>query len=404
MKSHALNYYQHELSALRAQSQYRSLSEVTTQSSDMQCCIRKEQAAINFSSNDYLGLSQHPLLKKAAIETIEQYGVGSASSRLICGTTTLVSQLETEIAAWKNCEAALYFATGYQANITALQALLKAEDWVFADRLNHASLVDGCRLSGARWTRYKHLDYEHLERLLVKAPWDAQKWIITDSIFSMDGDSADLVRLADIADKYGALLYVDEAHGTGLYGAKRSGLCEELGVSTRVTIQMGTFSKALGGSGAYIAGKKVIIDYLVNKARGFIYSTAPSPPVIAAAMAAIQLVQSDDSFTEKLWRNIHFLQEELVSVGIHMGQPIKLESPIVPLITKDPVLTLALSDALLMQGYYVHPIRPPSVPPGESRLRLSLSAAHSVEQISGLVKALQEIFNVEMLGYHAYTK
>jgi len=197
---------------------------------------------------------------------------------------------------------------------------------------------------------------------------------------------------------------VDEAHGTGLYGAKRSGLCEELGVSTRVTIQMGTFSKALGGSGAYIAGKKVIIDYLVNKARGFIYSTAPSPPVIAAAMAAIQLVQSDDSFTEKLWRNIHFLQEELVSVGIHMGQPIKLESPIVPLITKDPVLTLALSDALLMQGYYVHPIRPPSVPPGESRLRLSLSAAHSVEQISGLVKALQEIFNVEMLGYHAYTK
>ena len=402
MQPYALDYYRHELSALREQSQYRSLREVTTQATDMQCRILGKQAAINFSSNDYLGLSQHPLLKKAAIEAIEVYGTGSGASRSISGTQDLVLTLEHEIAQWKNCEAALYFATGYQANITTLQALLKPGDWVFSDRLNHASLVDGCRLSGARWTRYKHLDYEHLERLLVKAPTAAQKWIITDSIFSMDGDSADLVRLADIAEKYDALLYVDEAHGTGLYGAKRSGLCEELGVSDRVAIQMGTFSKALGGSGAYVAGKKVIIDYLINKARGFIYSTAPSPPVIAAAMAAIQLIQHDDSFTKKLWNNIHFLQEELVSAGIQMGQPIKLESPIVPLITKDPVLTLALSEALLEQGYYVHPIRPPSVPPGESRLRLSLSAAHSFDQIRSLVKSIQKTFDSQVLCHHTY--
>jgi 8-amino-7-oxononanoate synthase len=386
------DFFQQELNILHEQNQYRSLTEVLPSSSaSAMSCFLKGRSAINFSSSDYLGLSQHPFLKQTAIEAIEHYGTGSGASRLISGTSDLATRLETEIAAWKKCEAALYFATGYQANVATLQALIKPDAWVFADRLNHASLVDGCRLSGARWTRYKHLNYDHLERLLQKAPSTVQKWIITDSVFSMDGDCADLKCLADIAEQYGALLYVDEAHASGLYGDRRSGLCEAQGVSDRVAIQMGTFSKALGGSGAYVVGKKVFIDYLINTSRGFIYSTAPSPPVIAAAMASIQLVQKDASFTETLWKNVHYLQKELLNADIQMGQPHSLKSPIVPLLTKDPASTLMLSEALLEQGYYLHPIRPPSVPPGESRLRLSLSAAHSKEEINGLVKAITQI-------------
>jgi 8-amino-7-oxononanoate synthase len=299
--------------------------------------------------------------------------------------------LEAEIAAWKNCEAALYFATGYQANVTVLQTVLQKEDWVFCDRLNHASLVDGCRLSGARWMRYKHLDLEHLERLLKKAPENVRKWIVTDSVFSMDGDLADLNGLADLADRHKASLYVDEAHASGLYGNRHSGLCEAQGVSNRVALQMGTFSKAMGGSGAYVAGKRVLIDYLINKARGFIYSTAPSPSVIAAALASIRLLNEHADPVQRLWRNVRFLQAEFIQAGLRKESDPPLQSPIVPILTGSEAATLALGEALLNQGFYLHPIRPPSVPPGECRLRLSLNADHTHRQIADMLQALKSV-------------
>ncbi|WP_373531253.1 8-amino-7-oxononanoate synthase [Vampirovibrio sp.] len=344
--------------------------------------------AVNFSSNDYLGLSHHPRLQAAAIAAVQQYGTGSAASRLICGTNPLVVELETELARFKKAEAALVFNSGYQANVAILQAILGPQDWVFCDRLNHASLMDGCLLSKARWSRYRHLDLGHLEEKLAKAPPQARKWIVTDSVFSMDGDFPDLKGLVALAERYQALVMVDEAHATGLYGATGSGLCQQFGVSERVALQMGTFSKALGGSGAYVAGSRVLIDWLINHARGFIYSTAQSPPVIGAALAAVKLVQSDFTQRERLWQNMATLQRAVVAAGLTHRISVPLQSPIVPVLIGESVDTLRVSDALLAAGYFVQAIRPPTVPPKTGRLRIALSASHTEAQILGLVKAL----------------
>jgi 8-amino-7-oxononanoate synthase len=246
---------------------------------------REGQTLINFSGNDYLGLSQDNRLKQAAIEAIQNYGTGSGSARLISGHTELTHQLEKTIAGWKQTESALIFNSGYQTNVGILQAILKPGDWVFCDRLNHASLVDGCLLSGARWSRYRHLDLHHLDQLLGKAPQQVLKWIVTDSVFSMDGDYPDLKKLVEIAKKHHALIMLDEAHATGLFGNQRSsGLAEQFGVCNDIALQVGTFSKALGGSGGFVAGSSLLIEWLVNHARGFIYSTALPPSVIASAL------------------------------------------------------------------------------------------------------------------------
>lgn len=348
------------------------------------------QRAVNFSSNDYLGLSQNKRLKEAAIEAIERYGTGNASSRLITGTSELASRLEADVAAFKQTEAALVFNSGYQANVTILQAILEPSDWVFCDKLNHASLVDGCLLSGARWTRYRHLDLNHLEDKLHKAPTNARKWIVTDSVFSMDGDYPDLVALVALAERYCAHIMVDEAHATGLYGYSRSsGLCEQFELSNRIALQMGTFSKALGGSGAYVAGSRVLINTLINKARGFIYSTAMSPAVMASASRSIAVVQEDSSLKEKLWQNVALFQDALNQAGILSEHPLK--SPIIPIILGDSTQTIQASQQLLDTGYLVQGIRPPTVPPGTSRLRITLSAAHTKEQLQGLALSISSI-------------
>jgi glycine C-acetyltransferase len=387
------NAYRAELSGLEAQGRLRRLKHLSPNpGGDPMTYLVDGQRAINFSGNDYLGLSQHPVLKDAAQAAIERYGVGSGSSRLISGTGDLTLELEEAVAHWKGCEAALVFSSGYQANVAILQALTGPGDWIFADRLNHASLVDGCRLSGARWTRYRHLDLEHLERLLQKAPTEGRKWIVSDTVFSMDGDAPDLPALLDLAERYQALILLDEAHASGLYGEHRSGLCEATGVGSRVTLQMGTFSKALGGTGAYVAGSQLLMDLLVNRARGFIYSTAPSPPVLAAALAAIHLIQTDSRPTDALWRNVAQLNNALQATRLQF-RPLSyssFHSPIVPLIIGEEASTSALSQSLLEAGYFVHAIRPPTVPAGESRLRLSLSAAHTETQITSLIATLKE--------------
>jgi 7-keto-8-aminopelargonate synthetase-like enzyme len=249
--------------------------------------------------------------------------------------------------------------------------------------------MDGCLLSGARWTRYKHLDLAHLESRLQKAPQAARTWIITDSVFSMDGDYPDLAALVTLAERYGALLMVDEAHATGLYGKQRhSGLCEQFGVGAQVALQMGTFSKALGGAGAYVAGSATLIDTLVNKARGFIYSTALPPAVIGAALEAVQVVQTDNVPRERLWQNVADFARLIQQAGLANRVPLPLTSPIVPLLIGDNDETVRVSQALLDAGYFVQGIRPPTVPPGTARLRIALSAAHTPDQLAGLVQAL----------------
>ncbi len=365
------------------------ISDVLPDSDGVQVLLDGEPA-VNFSSNDYLGLAQDPRLKAAAMVAIQQEGTGSSASRLISGTSPRVVALETALARWKHAEAALVFNSGYQANVAILQAILSPGDWVFCDKLNHASLMDGCLWSGANWSRYRHLDLAHLVEKLAKAPPSAQKWIVTDSVFSMDGDYPDLKRLVEIAERHQALIMVDEAHASGLYGATSGGLCEHFGVSQQIALQMGTFSKALGSSGAYVAGPKVLIDWLVNMARGFIYSTAQPPGVIGASLAAVQLVQQDATMRTALWENVGIMARAIQANGLEERIPLPLRSPIVPVLIGDSADTLRVSQQLLDAGYYVQGIRPPTVPPKTGRLRIALSAAHTEDQINGLVRALQQ--------------
>jgi 8-amino-7-oxononanoate synthase len=413
-----LSGYQDALEALRAEGRFRQCREVRPDSAEPMRISLDGRSAINFSSNDYLGLSQDARLKTASIAAIETYGTGSSASRLISGTSPLAVELEAAVAQFKQTEAALVFNSGYQANVAILQAILESGDWVFCDKLNHASLIDGCLLSGARWTRYRHLDLDALANKLKRAPSDARKWIVTDSLFSMDGDFPDLLALVDLADAHNAFILVDEAHATGLYGAKRrSGLCEQFGVSQRIALQMGTFSKALGGSGAYVAGSRVLIDTLINKARGFIYSTAQSPAVLAAALRAIQLVQADPTPTQSLWENVSHFQNALAPENSRVSEstsysgppvhdteqashaeqtstahriPFPLRSPIVPVQLGATEQAIQLSQTLLDAGFFVQAIRPPTVPPNTSRLRIALSAAHTKEQLTQLAAALTQ--------------
>lgn len=388
-----LAYYEAELARKAAEGQLRRCKVVDAWPGEAGSVVSVEGVqAVNFSSNDYLGLASDERLKRAAIDAIERYGTGSAASRLICGTSPLIAELETELARFKQTEAALVFNSGYQANVAILQAILRGGDFVFCDKLNHASLMDGCLLSGASWARYRHLDLAHLEEKLQKAPTGARKWVVTDSVFSMDGDYPDLPRLVEIAERHGALVMVDEAHATGLYGAKGSGLCEQLGIQNRVALQMGTFSKALGSSGAYVAGARVLIDWLVNQARGFIYSTAQSPAVMGASLAAVRLAQADLTLRERLWQNVFHMEALVREAGLGQRIPLPLRSPVVPVLIGESAETLRVSQALLEAGYFVQGIRPPTVPPKTGRLRVALSAAHTSAQIEGLVQILKTLF------------
>ncbi len=353
-------------------------------------CRVDGRRAVNFCSNNYLGLTEDARLKEAAMAAVRKHGVGSGASRLVSGTSGLVLELETELARFKDAEAALVFNTGYQANVALIQGLVAAGDWLFLDKLNHASIVDGALLSGARWTRYRHLDWEHLARKLEKAPADGRKWIVTDSLFSMDGDLADLRVLCDLAERYGALILVDEAHATGVFGEERgSGLAEAQGVCRRIALQMGTFSKGLGGFGAYVAGPEVLIRVLINRARGLIYSTALPPAVVGAALAAVRVVRDDPSPRQKLWENVRYFKPRLDAVLARHGLSCPSESQILPVVLGDRVM--AVCEALLARGYFVQGIRPPTVPEGTSRLRMTLSAAHTREQLDGLLSALDEV-------------
>ncbi len=382
-----LDPYQQQLDALNQASRLRRCR--ITENGTEAVASFDGHPIVNFSSNNYLGLAQDTRLKDVAKTAVEEYGTGAGASRLISGTSSMITELEETVARFKRAESALVFNSGYQANVAILQAVLNTGDYVFSDRLNHASLIDGCLLSGAKWSRYRHLDLEHLEKKLQQAPRDAKKWVVTDSLFSMDGDYGNLKALLELTERYGALLLIDEAHATGLYGEVRSsGLCEVFGISDRVALQMGTFSKALGGFGAYVAGPDVLMKTLVNKARGFVYSTALPPAVIAAARHAIELVQSDPSMKIRLWKNVRKLHHALQTAGI----PFESRTQIVPVVVGEAKQAVDLSERLLEEGYYVQAIRPPTVPEGTARLRIAVSALHTEDQMNGLVTALKKHF------------
>ncbi len=351
----------------------------------------------HFSSNDYLYLSQHPDLKQASQEAIEAYGTGINSSRLVSGQHPLHDALETAVAEWKQTETSLVFSSGFQANLSVIHALCR-QGTILSDKLNHASLVDGCRLAaseGATWQRYRHLDYADLEARLKKIrATDAHSpiWLISDSLFSMDGDALDLATWCDLASRYGAFTYVDEAHAAGVYGkARRSGLVEEASLSKHIDIHMGTFSKALGGFGAYVGSSDIVKQTLINQARGLIYTTSLPPAVLAGNLASVQLLMKDERPTQALHDNIAYVHHVLKDFpALEALQVPQSASQIIPFTVGDNALALQLEAAMYEAGFLLKAIRPPTVPQGQARLRLSLSSGHEQENILGCLYALNE--------------
>ena len=348
----------------------------------------KGRTFFDFSSNDYLGLSDHPYLIEESKKATQKFGVSSSSSRLLSGNLDLHRQLEENTAKFKHKEAAIVFNSGYQANLGIISSLYKQGDCIFADRLIHASLIDGILLSGAKNFRFQHNDTSHLESLLKK---ERKKFknclIITESIFSMDGDKAPLEELVSLKKKYNAQLFVDEAHATGIFGRNGAGLVEELDLEKEVDLIMGTFSKALGGFGAYLATSKKIVNYLVNTCRSFIYSTALPPGVIAANLASIKLLKDEPVRRIQLLENAAYFRKKLQDQGFI----IKGESQIVPLIIGENTPALKCAKSLQGKGYWVLAIRPPTVPVGQARLRFSLNFYQQREILDSLINELKKI-------------
>lgn len=341
-----------------------------------------DRGYVDFSSNDYLGLSGHPKLIEASVEALTKYGTSSSASRLLSGDLDIHHELEDALARFKNKESALIFNSGYQANIGVISSLCGAGDAVLCDRLCHASIIDGILLSGARLFRFRHNDTGHLEDILKK---ERDKFknilIVTETIFSMDGDRSELKKLVDIKARYGCGLMVDEAHATGVYGVSGSGVVEEEGLSGEVDYIMGTFGKALGSFGAYLAASKSDINYLINKCRSFIYSTALPPAIISANLASIKLLSEEPYRRTKLLKSAKFLRDGLKTKGF----TVRGSSQIIPLLTGDNERAMKFADSLKEKGYWVLPIRPPTVPEKESRLRFSVTFDHDISMLERLL-------------------
>ncbi len=337
---------------------------------------------IDFSSNDYLGITNHPKLKEAAKKAIEEFGIGAAASRLLSGDLEIHHQLEKETALFKKRESALIFNSGYQANVGIINSLCTKEDVIFFDKLAHASLIDGIFLSGAKNFRFRHNDYEHLEFLVNRERNNFKEaFIITETVFSMDGDVALLEKIVQIKEKYNCKIMVDEAHATGIFGLNGTGIVEQKGLIDKIDYVMGTFSKALGSFGAYFVCSQMVKDYLINNCRSFIYSTALPPSIIASNLVGLKLIKEESFRRTELLKNAQFFRDKLKQKGFS----VRGSSQIVPLIIGDNEKTIKLAQALQNKGWWVLPIRTPTVPAQESRLRFSLTYYHTKEILERLI-------------------
>jgi 8-amino-7-oxononanoate synthase len=365
-----------DLDRLCADGLYRQLRDVD--SAQGPHLVVDGQEFLNFSSNDYLGLANDPVLKGAAAEAVEKYGVGAGASRLVCGNLKPYRQLENKLARFKDKEAAIVFGSGYSANVGTITALVGEGDLLILDKLDHASIIDGARQSGATIRVYPHKNLKKLEDILKSA--DAHRvLIITETVFSMDGDLAPLAEIVALKEKYGAWLMIDEAHATGLYAKNRRGLAEAAGVEDKIDVTLGTLSKALGCAGGFVVGSQTLIDYLRNRARSLIYSTALPPAVLAAAAAAVEFVMSEAGHErrDQLWRNVSELKNGLSKLGVQNES----RSAIVPVIVGDEQAAVDISGKLYKRGIFVPAIRFPTVPKGKARLRVTVTAGHSSDDI-----------------------
>ncbi len=379
-------FFREDIRELKKKGLYR---ELRTVEGEQDCSVVVDgKRVLMFSSNNYLGLANHPELKKASMGATLRYGTGSGASRLISGNMEIHRALEKEIAMFKGTDKALLFSSGYHANIGAISALVGEGDVILSDELNHASIVDGCRLGRRKVRIYKHADMNSLEESLRRSSRFRKRLIVTDSVFSMDGDIAPLPDIVDLAQKYSALVMVDEAHGTGVLGERGKGAIEYFGLEGRVDIQMGTLGKALGSFGAFIAGSGDLIHYLLNKARSLLYTTALPPSVCGSALAALKILGEKPDLVSQLKSNANYFKRGMRDLGFSIPES---ETPILPLVLRDPFLTMNMAQSLFDEGIYVQGIRPPSVPVGTSRLRITLMATHTKEQLDFGLRAFEKV-------------
>lgn len=379
-------YLEKELDQLKEKGLYNTIDIL--ESENGACIIVDGKKMINLASNNYLGFANREELKKACIEATETYGVGAGAVRTINGSLKIHQQLEEKIAEFKGTEAAIAFQSGFNCNMGAISAVMTKEDAILSDELNHASIIDGCRLSGAKIIRIKHQDMKDLEKK-AKEAIESKKYkkimYITDGVFSMDGDIARLPEIIPIVEKYGLITYVDDAHGSGVTG-KGAGTVKHFGLSDKIDMQMGTLSKAIGVVGGYVAGSKTLIDWLKARSRPFLFSTSLTPA--AAALASITLMQEHPELVEKVWENANYFKEELKKVGYNIGMS---ETPITPVILGDEKVTQTFSKKLIEHGIYAKPIVYPTVPLGTGRIRNMPTAEHTREMLDEAVAVYQKI-------------
>jgi glycine C-acetyltransferase len=373
---------QNELNELRTKNLYRRL-RVLEEHNGTRASFEGRKLLL-FCSNDYLGLSRHPRVIRAAQKALKTYGVGAGAARLISGTTKAHVALEKKLAQTKGKESALVFAAGFLANLGILTAFADEQDVIMMDKLCHASLVDGARLSKAELRVFPHKNYKKCEELLRGAQSARQRILVTETVFSMDGDRADLRELVRLKEKYKALLVVDDAHGTGVLGAHGRGATEGKNLSQKIDVIMGTLSKALGGLGGFVAADKILIDYLVNFARPFIFATALPPVLCEAASEALCVTENEPLLRKRLWDNIRQTHQGLTRLSLSVGKP---ESAILPVMIGDEGKAVEVFEKLLAQGIFIPAVRYPTVPKGKARLRVTVSAAHTHQDIAKLIAA-----------------
>jgi len=381
-----LRDFEQEIKNLEAQHLRRQL-RIVESPADTTITIEGREL-ISMASNNYLGLANHPAIKQAAIEAIKQWGVGAGAARLISGTMGPHQQLEEDLAHFKQVEATLTFGTGYTTNLGLIPSLIDSNGLILADRYCHASLIEACRLAKAKLRVFQHNDADSLEKLLKKREKVCPTLVVTEGVFSMDGDLAPLPDLLALCQNYDATLLVDDAHGTGVMGKNGRGTIERFGLNPKDILQMGTLSKAIGTSGGYVARTVSLKQYLINTSKAFIYTTAQPPAIAAATSAAIQIIQNEPDRRQRLWDNRNYLFSELKSLGFQLANT---QSPILPIIVKSPENALKMSQALYEAGIYVPAIRPPTVPKNSSRLRLTVSSEHSKDQLQEVVETIRKV-------------
>jgi glycine C-acetyltransferase len=371
-----LAYLGDELESLKQQNLYRRLRVLEDEQKAH--TTFDHRSVVNLSSNNYLGLTTHPRLRAAALEAIGKYGVGSGSVRTIAGTMELHVELEQKLAAFKKVEAVVVFQSGFTANAGAVSAILTKEDVVISDELNHASIIDGCRLSRAAIRVFPHKDADAARRIIDGLPAGQRRLLITDGVFSMDGDLGPLPALCEVAEQTGCIMMVDDAHASGVFGANGRGTIDHFGVHGRVDVQVGTLSKAIGALGGYVAGTRNLIEFLQHRARPFLFSTSHPPSVTAACIAALEVLTEEPEIIDRLWTNTRFFKAGLERLGFNTGLS---ESPITPVITGDSAVANMLSDRLFQRGVFAQAIGFPTVGKDKARVRTIVTATHTVEDL-----------------------